>query len=83
MASSITGSSTIAMPVMTISTSSRSMPGGTSALRAKGNCSSTVTLVNSGDPSDQPSHMVMASIGTAAIPKATRCRRMIWCQPRQ
>ena len=71
------------MPTMTISTSSRSMPGGTSALRAKGNCSSTVTLVNSGDPSDQPSHMVMASIGTDAIPNPTLCRHMTRCQPRQ
>ena len=83
MASSITGSSTIAMPAIAISTSSRSIPSGTTASRAKGNCSSTVTLVNNGEPRDQPSQIVMASSGTAATPKPTLCRMIIRCQPRQ
>ena len=50
IASSITGSSIIAMPAMTFSTSLRSMPGGTAALKAKGNSSSTVTFVKRGEP---------------------------------
>ena len=77
----MTWSSTIAMPAMTPSTSASSMPSGSTALTAKGNSSSTVTLMKSGDPRDQPSQSVSAKIGTEAIPKATRWRRMIRCQP--
>ena len=79
---SIAGLSTLAKPERTCSTSSRSMPSGTVAVAAKGNASSTVTLVNSGDPSDQPSHSVTASSGTDTMPNGLRYRQATRCQPR-
>ena len=81
IASSMTGASTIAMPAITISTSSRSMPSGTVAFSAKGNSSSTVTLVNSGDASDHPRNSATISVGVPPMMKGTRCRMTKRCHP--
>ena len=79
---SITSVSTLEKPARTSSTSSRSIPSGTVAVAAKGNASSTVTLVNSGDPSDQPSQIVTASSGTDTMPSGFLYLNTHRCHPR-